>query len=140
MHSMETKCVLVIDENLPLGLIANTAAILGVTLGKEAPEMAGENVTDLSGVEHAGIVKTPIPILKGNAGLLHELRGKTMTEPFANLTVVDFSNAAQSCKTYEEYIAKLQEKSKSDYLYYGLGIYGEKKKVNQLTGSLALLR
>lgn len=46
--------------------------------------MAGENVTDLSGVEHAGIVKTPIPILKGNAGLLHELRDKTMTETFAD--------------------------------------------------------
>lgn len=41
MHSMETKCVLVIDENLPLGLIANTAAILGVTLGKEAPKWQG---------------------------------------------------------------------------------------------------
>ncbi|WP_040984349.1 DUF2000 domain-containing protein [Oceanobacillus jeddahense] len=140
MHSVETKCVLVIDENLPLGLIANTAAILGVTLGKEAPEIVGEDVADLSGVEHAGIVKNPIPILKGDTGLLHQLRDKTMTDKFSDLTVVDFSNAAQRCKTYEEYIAKLQEKSKSDYQYYGLGIYGEKKKVNRLTGSLALLR
>lgn len=140
MHSVETKCVLVIDENLPLGLIANTAAILGVTLGKEAPEIVGEDVADLSGVKHAGIVKNPIPILKGDTGLLHQLRDKTMTDKFSDLTVVDFSNAAQSCKTYEEYIAKLQEKSKSDYQYYGLGIYGEKKKVNRLTGSLALLR
>lgn len=140
MHSMETKCVLVIDKNLPLGLIANTAAILGVTLGKEIPEMVGEDVADRSGVEHAGIVKTPVPILKGDAQILHQLRDKTMTDMFADLTVVDFSNAAQSCKTYEEYIAKLREKSKSDYLYYGLGIYGEMKKVNQLTGSLALLR
>ena len=30
------KCVMIIDENLPLGLIANTAAILGITLGKKA--------------------------------------------------------------------------------------------------------
>jgi len=140
MHSMETKCVLVIDENLPLGLIANTAAILGVTLGKEIPEMVGEDVADRSGVEHAGIVKTPVRILKGDAEILHQLRDKTTTDTFADLIVVDFSNAAQSCKTYEEYIAKLRGKSKSDYLYYGLGIYGEKKKVNQLTGSLALLR
>ncbi|WP_080873603.1 DUF2000 domain-containing protein [Oceanobacillus timonensis] len=140
MCSAETKCVLVIDENLPLGLIANTAVILGVTLGKEIPEMVGEDVVDRSDVEHAGIVKSPIPVLKGNAELLQELRDKITTELFDDLTIVDFSNAAQSCKTYEEYIAKLQKKSKSDYLYYGLGIYGEKKKVNQLTGSLALLR
>ncbi|MDQ0200724.1 hypothetical protein J2S10_003926 [Neobacillus ginsengisoli] len=37
MSNLETKCVLVIDENLPLGLIANTAAILGVTLGSMLP-------------------------------------------------------------------------------------------------------
>ncbi|WP_066193427.1 DUF2000 domain-containing protein [Gracilibacillus timonensis] len=136
----ETKTVLVIDENLPLGLIANTAAILGVTLGMKAPEMIGEDVSDHSGVKHAGIVKTPVPILKGNAELLHQLRDRMLTKEFTNLTVVDFSNAAQSCKTYDEYIKKLQKMDKTDYLYYGLGIYGEKRKVNQLTGNLALLR
>ncbi|MEH6972269.1 MULTISPECIES: DUF2000 family protein [Bacillus] len=35
----ETKCALVIDESLPVGLTANTAAILG------------GNVTDGSGIE-----------------------------------------------------------------------------------------
>ena len=29
------KCVMIIDENMPLGIIANTAAIMGITLGKE---------------------------------------------------------------------------------------------------------
>ncbi|MCY9226305.1 DUF2000 domain-containing protein [Bacillus haynesii] len=33
----ETKCALIIDESLPLGLIANTAAILGAALGKNKP-------------------------------------------------------------------------------------------------------
>lgn len=56
-----------------------------------------------------------------------------MTEPFADLLVVDFSDTAQSCKTYEEYTAKLQKIFKSGYRYFGLGIYGEKKKVNRLT-------
>lgn len=26
------KCVMVLDENLPLGILANTAAIMGITL------------------------------------------------------------------------------------------------------------
>lgn len=62
MSNLEIKCVLVIDENLPLGLIVNTAAILGVTVGKYAPKMVGNSVADRSGIEHLGIVKTPVPI------------------------------------------------------------------------------
>ena len=38
------KCVIVMDEGLPLGLIANTAAILGITLGKTLPEVVGAAV------------------------------------------------------------------------------------------------
>lgn len=140
MSRSETKCVLIIDENLPLGLIANTAAILGASFGKYAPEIVGSSVADSSSYEHLGIVKTPIPILKGNTSTLHDLRDKTMTEPFTDLLVVDFTDTAQRCRTYEEYRAKLEKLSKSDYSYFGIGIYGEKKKVNRLTGNLALLK
>ena len=36
------KCVLVIDEAMPRGLAANTAAILGITWGRLRPELVGE--------------------------------------------------------------------------------------------------
>ncbi len=140
MSHFEKKCVLVIDEKLPLGLIANTAAILGVTLGAKVADMIGDNVVDGSGIEHLGIVKAPIPILKGTTELLSNLKDKTMTEPFLDLIVVDFSDVAQRCKTYEDYVTKLQTMSKVDYRYFGLGIYGDTKKVNSLTGDIALLR
>ena len=64
MDLQNEKCVMVIDENLPLGIIANTAAIMGITLGKEMPEVVGANVTDQSGNEHLGIIEFPVPILK----------------------------------------------------------------------------
>ncbi len=35
MELQNEKCVMIIDENMPLGIIANTAAIMGITLGKE---------------------------------------------------------------------------------------------------------
>lgn len=54
-HSNE-KCVMVINAELPLGLIANTAGILGVTLGKLAPQIVGEDVVDQSGNSHRGVV------------------------------------------------------------------------------------
>lgn len=36
----------VYDEELPLRIIANTAAIMGITLGKAIPEVVGADVRD----------------------------------------------------------------------------------------------
>ena len=44
MDLQNEKCVMVIDENLPLGIIANTAAIMGITMGKQMPEVFGANL------------------------------------------------------------------------------------------------
>lgn len=49
MNPETEKCVLVIDEELPLGIIANSAAILGMTLGKRMPELVGTDVLDKDG-------------------------------------------------------------------------------------------
>lgn len=51
MDLQDEKCVMVIDENLPLGIIANTAAIMGITLGKKMPEVVGADIYDRTGNE-----------------------------------------------------------------------------------------
>lgn len=56
----------VYDEQLPLGIIANTAAIMGITLGKAMPEVVGADVRDESGHTHLGIIEFPVPILRGS--------------------------------------------------------------------------
>lgn len=58
---MNEKCVMIIDADLPLGEIANTAAVLGITLGGKLPGYVGENVADGSGNSHIGIIKIPVP-------------------------------------------------------------------------------
>ncbi len=65
---------LVIDENLPLGIIANTAAIMGITLGKQMPGVVGADVYDKTGNGHLGIIEFPVPILKGNEEVLKSIR------------------------------------------------------------------
>ncbi|NLU43859.1 MAG: DUF2000 domain-containing protein [Acholeplasmataceae bacterium] len=137
---MELKCVMVIDEELPMGIIANTAAILGVTMGKQMPETVGSNVIDKTGNVHLGIVNLPIPILKGQAALLKALREKLYEPEFAEMTVVDFSDVAQGCKAYDEFIDKIAEVQGNELQYFGLAICGTKKKVNKLTGNMPLLR
>ena len=116
MDLQNEKCVMVIDENLPLGIIANTAAIMGITLGKQMPEVVGADVYDRTGNGHLGIIEFP------------------------DLTVVDFSDLAQGCKTYDEFTTKMKDVPETELYYYGVAICGAKKKVNKLTGSMALLR
>jgi hypothetical protein len=137
---MELKCVMVIDEELPMGIIANTAAILGVTMGKQMPETVGSNVIDKTGNVHLGIVNLPIPILKGQATLLKELREKLYQPEFEGMTVVDFSDVAQGCKVYDEFIDKIAEVQEKELRYFGIAICGTRKKVNKLTGNMPLLR
>lgn len=131
---------MVIDEHLPLGIIANTAAIMGITLGKTMPEVVGANVTDKTGNEHLGIIEFPVPILKGSTESIKAIREKLYEPDFSDLTVDDFSDLAQGCKAYDEFIEKMKEVSEIELNYFGIAICGEKKKVNKLTGNMALLR
>lgn len=140
MDLKNKKCVMVIDEHLPLGIIANTAAIMGITLGKKIPEVVGDDVTDQSGNEHLGIIEFPVPILKGSPEIIKKIREKLYQPEFQDVTVVDFSNLAQSCKTYDEFTEKMGQVSESALQYLGIAVCGPKKKVGKLTGSMPLLR
>jgi hypothetical protein len=140
MIEKPTKCVLIVDEALPAGVLANTAVILGITLGRLVPEYIGQDVLDGSGHIHKGIVSQPIPVLKGNASLLKTLRGKLYTSSFEDVTVVDFSDIAQNCHIYDEFLLAAKFTPETDFTYLGLLLYGDKKKVNKLTGSMPLLK
>lgn len=140
MDRENEKCVMVIDESLPLGVIANTAAIMGITLGKEIPGVVGRDVEDMSGKGHLGIIEFPVPILKGNAEIIRSIRNKLYEPDYSEMTVVDFSDLAQGCRTYEEYEEKLLGVPEDSLQYLGVAICGPKKKVNKLTGSMGLLR
>lgn len=134
------KCVMVIDGALPLGIIANTAGILGITLGKQIPEAVGPEVLDKSGTPHLGIIQIPVPILKADREKIKEIRERLYQPEFNSLLAVDFSDVAQSCNAYGDYIAKAASVEESGFTYLGIGICGDKKSVNKLTGNLPLLR
>ncbi|MCI5498286.1 MAG: DUF2000 domain-containing protein [Clostridiales bacterium] len=140
MALQNEKCVLVLDEHLPLGLVVNTAAILGITIGKEHPQMVGASVRDQTGSTHMGITTLPIPILKSSAEGIKGLREKLFEPEFQGLTVVDFSDLAQGCGSYDDFTEKMAESPEERLTYLGVAICGPRKAVNRLTGSLPLLR
>lgn len=140
MNVHDEKCVMILDERLPLGIMANTAAILGITLGKAMPEIVGADVADKTGHEHLGIIEFPVPILKGNTESIKVLRERLYEPEFSDVTVVDFSDLAQGCKTYDEFIEKMKDAPERDLNYFGIAMCGAKKKINKLTGQMPLLR
>ena len=140
MNEPEQKCVMVIDSALPLGLIANTAAMLGISIGQRHPQMVGADVTDKTGNVHTGISTYPISMLKGDESLLRDLRLRLFESEFAGLTVVDFSDVAQKINVYADFVQKAAETPEREHAYLGIALFGEKKKINRLMGMLPLLR
>ena len=94
MDWKEETCVIVLDGSLPLGVLANAAAILGITLGKKLPEAVGEDVADGSGRVHPGIIAFPVPVLRGTQESLQELRERLYQPEFQDLFTADFSELA----------------------------------------------
>ena len=131
------KCVILLSPALPIGMAANTAAVLSVTLGRLRPDMVGADVLDQEGGVHRGIITFPIPILAADEEQLRTLRRQAET---AGLTAVDFTDLSQGCRTYKEYIERMGRTPETALRYIGLALCGERKQVDHLTGSLPLLR
>ena len=72
--------------------------------------------------------------------IIKSIREKLYEPGLSDLTMVNFSDLAQGCKTHDEFIEKMKDVPETDLNYYGVAICGAKKKVNKLTGSMALLR
>ena len=140
MNPKNEKCVMIINQNLPAGVAANTAAIMGISLGKQKPQSVGPDVADKNGRDRPGIIEFPVPILKGSSENMQEIYRKLLLPEFSSLTAIDFTDLAQGCKTYEEFIEKMSKSPVDSLQYLGLTLCGPKKKVNKLTGNLPLLR
>ena len=136
-NGTEKKCVMVVDTGLPVGLAVNAAAVLAVTLGRRIESIVGPDVADASGGPHAGLVDIPIPVLEADAGVLGDVRSRAVATD--GLLVVGFTDVARASRTYEEYTKTMAASAPEDLVYLGVALYGNRKLVNKLTGSLPLL-
>ena len=134
---LDSKCVVVVNEGLPLGQLANAIAVLTMSMGKQHPEIVGYDMADHDGRIHSGITTLPIPVLKAGKNVA-KIRAALNKHP--ELTVVDVTSATSETRSYDEYAQKMMDTPVDQLNYYGIAIYGPKKLVNQYAGSLGLLR
>ena len=116
------------------------AAILGITLGRQGSDLVGEDAADATGVRHPGIIRTPVPVLSGRPETFQTLRRQLAELEFADVAAVDFTDLAQSCRTYGEFIEKMARTGPGELRYLGMALLGPRHQVDRLTGSLPLLR
>lgn len=134
----QKRYVIVIDGELPVGLVANTAAVLSLTVGRLVEGIVGPDLNDRSGIRHVGITAMPIAVLAADSGQIKEIRERAADR--AGILVVDFCDVAQVCKNYDDYRMKLQETPVENLKYLGVGLFGDAREVSKLTGNLGLLR
>ncbi len=134
------KCVLIIDNTQPAGIIANTASILSITLGRQAGNIVGKDVYDKQGEKHLGITQMPIPILGALPEKIKAIRIHLLSLHIEDMVLVDFSDIAQKSKTYDDYETTMLATDNNNIRYIGIAVYGDKKVVNKATGNLSLIK
>lgn len=132
------KCVIIIDESLPIGLIANTAAVLAANVGRDHPEIFGPDVLDASGIVHPGMTAMPFPVLRSTPEGVRKVYDRA--RQMDGLEICAFSNVAQTSRADDEYTGRLAATQADDLAYLGVMLFGTKKHVNKISSSLGLLR
>lgn len=136
--SLPTKVVTVIDKGLPAGVALNTAALLGIALGRRAPELVGGDGQDASGRTHLGMSTHAVPVLGASTDRLRELYERAAGHP--DLLIADMNHVAQESRTYDSFLDSLGGTKPQDIQYLGLMLLGPRTLVDSLTGRLSLYR
>lgn len=130
------KIVMILNQALSAGLAANTAAVLGISLGHTEPGVIGPDLLDRSQTCHPGITRQNIPVLVSDGKALKTIYEQTKRAD--DLAVISFNTIAHKSRDYEVYSEKLARTRTCDLEFSGLCIRGPEKKVSQLTGSMKL--
>ncbi len=131
------RCVIVVDQALPVGKVANAVAVIALTLGKRHPHLVGPDLIDASGWAHPGLIPIGITVLAADLVELNKVRAKALK---GDIDVVDFPFQGQETNDYAEFCARVRDITTDNLKYIGVGLFGTRKAVGRVVGRFPLLR
>ena len=140
MIPFEKKLVAVMNEKIEVGVAMNALAHMTVGLGasvEKKEELRLTNYADADCNSHANISEIPFMVLKArNSNQLRQLRQDLIEN---NIEFVNFINT-MTVGTYEDQIKLSAQTNEEDLEYYGIAMFGDWKKVSELTRKFSLWR
>lgn len=134
---MSRKCVVVVDENLPLGLQANIAGVLCLSVGRDHPDIVGDAVADADGQTYPGITRIPMPVLMASSDTMASVVASARAEAIYHAC---FTDAALTTKNYDAYTQQLADTPTDEVVHHGVALLAGDKAVRRLTSGLPLLK
>lgn len=131
------RCVLVMNDTVSGGYLANAIAVIALTVGERHPYLVGAPLVDASGVRHPGLIPIGIPMLRCDSAGLKEMREKALEKGY---DVVDFPRQGQQTKDYDEFLDMMLQESTGNLEYLGIAIIGKKNGVNRLTKHCEMIK
>ncbi len=137
LQTTPTRCVIVVDEALPVGQTANAAAVMALTIGQRHPVLVGEPLVDGSGFNHPGLIPIGIAVLAASQQELSEIRQKGLQ---IGCDVVDFPIEGQQTKNYQTFREAVAVIEPQSLRYVGVSLIGQKNEISKIVGRLKLLK
>lgn len=130
---------IIVDSSLPIGLIANTVATIGIGIGSIESGLGGTALTDAVGRTVRTSSNRPVPILQANAEVIGALLLRALPAP-TDSVIVPFPKFARNLHQFAEYLNEFPLRDLEGEIIEGIGLAGPEKWVRSLTGNLKLLR
>lgn len=135
----DLRLAIVVNPDLPAGLVANTVGAVSIGLGARFPGLGASQLADRAGRSIDISSNRPVPILQANGQAIRELLLKALLRQ-GDVAVVPFPAFARSLHRYADYESGLPDRDLAQEDIDGLGLAGPTKWIRSLTGSLKLLR
>ncbi len=132
------KWVIVVNDTLPVGLMVNAVACVAASTGALVDGLVAGGGPDASGHQHPGLPWAGCTVLAASPDEL----GALLTRAAAasdTVLVIDMPAAAQTHRTYDDYLTELAATATTDTAPAALSIIGPRNRISKLTKGLALL-
>lgn len=134
--SFKEKLVIIVNENIPIGVAINAAVHGAFALAGSDPDISFlQPYTDASG-NTWGISGRGIVILKGKS---NEIKKALLAAKEANIKQLAFVDSMTG-GTYIEQIEKIAKKTEEEHAYYAGVIFGDHEAVSAITKKLSLYK